>query len=129
MSKARAVLAEPDPNDDDGGITYQQDTPSMSTRILAIGRTGQVPHELGRGRWPADLVVDFIEPPEIDLASPNEARNAVIEAKPAIVVNAAAYTAVDAAQPHVDEGFAINRDGPAALAETCREIIFDRLCL
>lgn len=45
----------------------------MSPRILVIGRTGQVAQELGRGRWPAGVVVDFIEPPEIDLACPNEA--------------------------------------------------------
>jgi dTDP-4-dehydrorhamnose reductase len=94
----------------------------MSTSILVIGRTGQVAHELTRNQWPAGFVVDFVERPEIDLGRPAEARDAVIEACPAIVVNAAAYTAVDAAQSHVDEAFAINRDGPAALAEACREI-------
>ncbi|HWB47743.1 MAG TPA: dTDP-4-dehydrorhamnose reductase [Stellaceae bacterium] len=94
----------------------------MSTSILVIGRTGQVAHELARGRWPADAVVDFVQQPEIDLGRPDEARKAVIAARPGIVVNAAAYTAVDAAQTHVDEAFAINRDGPAVLAEACREI-------
>ena len=94
----------------------------MSIGILVIGRTGQVAHELTRGGWPADFVVDFVGRPEIDLGRPNEARNAVIEARPAIVVNAAAYTAVDAAQKNVEEAFAINRDGPAALAEACRDI-------
>jgi dTDP-4-dehydrorhamnose reductase len=94
----------------------------MSIGILVIGRTGQVAHELTRGAWPADFVVDFVGRPEIDLGRPNEARNAVIAARPAIVVNAAAYTAVDAAQKNVDEAFAINRHGPAALAAACREI-------
>ncbi len=94
----------------------------MSTSILVIGRTGQVAHELTRSKWPADFGVDFVERPAIDLGRPDEARNAVIEARPVIVVNAAAYTAVDAAQKNVDEAFAINRDGPAALAEACHEI-------
>ena len=94
----------------------------MSISILVIGRTGQVAHELTRGPWPVGFVVDVVERPEIDLGRPDEARNAVIEARPAIVVNAAAYTAVDAAQKNVDEAFAINRDGPAALAEACRAI-------
>jgi dTDP-4-dehydrorhamnose reductase len=94
----------------------------MSTSILVIGRTGQVAHELTRGRWPAGFVADFVERPEIDLGHADEARDAVIAARPDIVVSAAAYTAVDAAQSNVDEAFAINRDGPAALAEACREI-------
>jgi dTDP-4-dehydrorhamnose reductase len=94
----------------------------MSTSILVIGRTGQVAHELTRSQWPTGFVVDFVERPGIDLGRPTEAGNAVIEARPAIVVNAAAYTAVDAAQSHVDDAFTINRDGPAALAEACREI-------
>ncbi len=94
-----------------------------SISILVIGRTGQVAHELRRrSKWPADFGVDFVERPAIDLGRPDEARNAVIEARPVIVVNAAAYTAVDAAQKNVDEAFAINRDGPAALAEGCHEI-------
>ena len=53
---------------------------------------------------------------------PDEVRDIVVAARPDIVVNAAAYTAVDAAESERDLAFAINRDGPAALAEACREI-------
>ena len=41
----------------------------------------------------------------------------MIAARPRIVVNAGAYTAVDAAESDPDTAFATNRDGPAALAE------------
>ncbi|HTQ33209.1 MAG TPA: dTDP-4-dehydrorhamnose reductase [Stellaceae bacterium] len=94
----------------------------MSTKVLVIGRIGQVAHELRRGRWPAGFMVDFLERPEIDFMRPDEARDMVVVARPDIVVNAAAYTAVDAAESDRDTAFAVNRDGPAALAAACREI-------
>ncbi|HML10789.1 MAG TPA: dTDP-4-dehydrorhamnose reductase [Stellaceae bacterium] len=97
-------------------------TPGMSRKILVIGRIGQIGHELHRGRWPARSEVEFVERPQIDLTRTREARDIVIAARPAIVVNAAAYTAVDAAESDPAAAFAVNRDGPAAIAEACREI-------
>lgn len=94
----------------------------MNTSILVIGRIGQVAHELRRGAWPAGFAVDFLERPAIDLTRPGEMREVVIAARPRIVVNAAAYTAVDAAESDRDTAFAVNRDGPAALAEACARI-------
>jgi dTDP-4-dehydrorhamnose reductase len=94
----------------------------MSTSILVIGRIGQVAHELRRGAWPAGFTRNFLERPEIDLTRAAEVRDKVIAARPQIVVNAAAYTAVDGAESDRDTAFAVNRDGPAALAEACREI-------
>ena len=94
----------------------------MNTSILVLGRIGQVGHELARGRWPAGFAVEFVERPELDLTRPKEAQKIVAAARPDIVVNAAAYTAVDAAESDRDLAFAINRDGPAALADICREI-------
>ena len=94
----------------------------MNSKILVVGRTGQVAHELRRGAWPAGFAVDFLERPQIDLRRPDEVRDTVVSLRPEIVVNAAAYTAVDAAESDKDLAFAINRDGPAALADACREI-------
>lgn len=97
-------------------------THEMNSKILVLGRIGQVGHELARGRWPAGFTVDFVERPQFDLTRPKEARDIVVATRPDIIVNAAAYTAVDAAEANPDIAFAINRDGPAALAEACREI-------
>lgn len=94
----------------------------MSCRVLVIGRTGQVAHELGRGAWPGGLAVDFLSRAELDLARADVARDVVTAARPDIVVNAAAYTAVDAAESEREAAFAVNRDGPAALAEACAGI-------
>lgn len=94
----------------------------MNSKILVIGRIGQVGHELARGNWPPGFAVDFVERPQVDLTRPKEAQEIVAAARPDIVVNAAAYTAVDAAESDRDTAFAVNRDGPARLAETCREL-------
>jgi dTDP-4-dehydrorhamnose reductase len=96
--------------------------PAMNRNVLVIGRIGQVGYELHRGIWPAGFAVDYVERDQVDLARPDQARDIVFARHPDIVVNAAAYTAVDAAQSDSDAAFAVNRDGPAALAEACEAI-------
>jgi len=88
-------------------------------RVLVIGRTGQVAHELQRARWPRELKPTFLGRDALDLARAEEARLRVAEYRPKVVINAAAYTAVDAAEREREQAFAANRDGPAALAEAC----------
>ena len=95
---------------------------SACTKVLVVGRTGQMAHELRRATWPAGFTVDFLDLAQLDLARPAEARETVRRARPQIVVNAAAYTAVDAAESDRAMAFAVNRDGPAALADACRDI-------
>ncbi|HTQ33156.1 MAG TPA: dTDP-4-dehydrorhamnose reductase [Stellaceae bacterium] len=94
----------------------------MSSKVLVVGRTGQLACELRRLAWPARLTAAFFERPEIDLAQPEEACRFVVDARPAIVVNAAAYTAVDAAETDSEMAFTVNRDAPAALADACCQI-------
>ena len=94
----------------------------MTHAVLVVGRTGQVAHELQRAYWPEGLVPSFLGREVLDLSCADEARARVAEHRPGIVVNAAAYTAVDAAERERDLAFAVNRDGPAALAEACAEI-------
>jgi dTDP-4-dehydrorhamnose reductase len=54
---------------------------------------------------------------QLDLADPNAIRAAVRAAKPRVIVNAAAYTAVDKAEAEEALAMKINRDGPRILAE------------
>jgi dTDP-4-dehydrorhamnose reductase len=95
--------------------------PAMS-KVLVIGRVGQVGHELARAAWPPTLAAEFVEREQIDLGQPAAVKPAVAAIRPRIVINAGAYTAVDQAESEREAAFAINRDGPAALAEACREI-------
>jgi len=54
---------------------------------------------------------------ELDLTKLDSVRRTVREVKPQVIVNAAAYTAVDQAEAEEPVAFRINRDGPATLAE------------
>jgi dTDP-4-dehydrorhamnose reductase len=94
----------------------------MRSRILVVGRTGQLACELRRLAWPVGLASSFSERPELDLARPQEARAYIVDKRPEIVVNAAAYTAVDAAEADSQMAFTVNRDAPAALADACCQI-------
>ena len=88
--------------------------------ILLIGKIGQVGWELRRTLAPMAQVacVDF---PEIDLTSGDSIRRWVREAHPNIVINAAAYTAVDKAESEADKAMQINGVAPGILAEEAKK--------
>ncbi len=90
-------------------------------RILLIGKIGQVGWELRRTLAPMAQVacVDF---PEIDLTSGDSIRQWVRETRPNIVINAAAYTAVDKAESEPDKAMKINGVAPGILAEEAKKL-------
>ena len=86
--------------------------------ILVTGGAGQLATALVQEGGTA---VHRVGRPEFDLARP-ETMAAVADAvRPSLVVNAAAYTAVDAAEQDEAAATAANRDGPAALARWCAQ--------
>jgi dTDP-4-dehydrorhamnose reductase len=97
-------------------------TQGALNRVLVIGRSGQLAGALKAARWPAGVEVTCRGRDELDLASGAALREAVIAERPDLVINAAAYTAVDKAESEPDLAYAVNRDGPAALAEACQTI-------
>jgi dTDP-4-dehydrorhamnose reductase len=90
-------------------------------RILLIGKIGQVGWELRRTLAPMAQVtcVDF---PEIDLTSGDSIRQWVLQSRPKIVINAAAYTAVDKAESEADRAMKINGVAPGILAEEAKKL-------
>lgn len=90
-------------------------------RILLIGKTGQVGFELARGLTPLGAV-HAVDIPEVDLARPDSIRTTVRAASPALIVNAAAYTAVDKAESEPELCRAVNAAAPAILAEEARRL-------
>jgi dTDP-4-dehydrorhamnose reductase len=85
-------------------------------RLLLTGRSGQVGGALERLLAPrGDLVA--LDRAALDLADAAAVGRAVAEAKPDVIVNAAAYTAVDRAERDADAAFAVNARAPAALAK------------
>lgn len=86
----------------------------MSDRLLLLGGSGQVGSALRR-LAPADRW-DIVAPGRDTLDLADGAAVAAAVAGVSLVVNAAAYTAVDQAEAEPDAAYAANRDGPAALA-------------
>jgi len=89
-------------------------------RLLLIGKIGQVGWELRRTLAPMAQVtcVDF---PEIDLTSGDSIRQWVRDSKPQVIINAAAYTAVDKAETEPDRAMQINGLAPGILAEEAKK--------
>lgn len=100
----------------------------MSGPILLLGQHGQVARELQRelstlgelvvvGRTPGPGAPGL----QADLARPDTLTAVVDAVRPALIVNAAAYTAVDRAESEVELAFAVNAEAPAVLAQAaCR---------
>ena len=103
--------------------------------VLLFGGNGQVGHELRRSlRALGDVVVttrsgelpDGARCEVADFDCPDSLAALVQRVAPAIVVNAAAYTAVDKAEDDVDAAFRTNAEAPGVLARACalRDIPF-----
>ena len=95
-------------------------TGSGSRTLLLTGGTGQVGRAL-RESPPEGFEV--VAPPrsELDLSDPGSVRRWVAERPWAAIVNAGAWTAVDAAEAQASEAWAANALGPAALARASGE--------
>lgn len=89
--------------------------------ILLTGAAGQLGHELFRSLAPHGDVIARSHA-ELDLADPDALAAGVRAVRPAIIVNAAAYTAVDRAESEPDRAHAINARAPALLAEEAKRI-------
>lgn len=85
-------------------------------RVLIAGAAGQVGWELQRSFADAGEVIAH-DRTTIDLAVPDQLRKAVRAAKPDVILNAAAYTAVDRAESEPEMAMAVNATAPRILAE------------
>ena len=89
-------------------------------RLLVLGKNGQVGWELQRALAPLGEVI-ALGRAEADLENPAQLRNAVIAAGPGVIVNAAAYTAVDKAESEPERADRINHRAVAELAAMAAE--------
>ena len=93
----------------------------MSNRpcILIAGAAGQVGRELRRSLADAGEIICH-DCDTVDLAEPDQVRAMVRSAAPQIILNAAAYTAVDRAESEPEAAIAVNSTAPRVLAEEAR---------
>ncbi|MBN3872563.1 dTDP-4-dehydrorhamnose reductase [Nostoc sp. JL33] len=93
----------------------------MSQSILLIGSNGQVGKELQQ------ILPDYgdiisVARPTIDLVQPDTLRNVIRSKQPQIIINAAAYTAVDKAESEPELASAINAIAPLIIAEESQKL-------
>jgi dTDP-4-dehydrorhamnose reductase len=85
-------------------------------KVLIFGATGQVGHELTLAAWPSDTVVVGLSRPTYDITDADAITAALALHTPDLIINAAAYTAVDKAENDVATAFEVNDYGPSLLA-------------
>ncbi len=89
-------------------------------RILIVGNAGQLGRELEKIFAGTGSVVG-VDRESVDLADATETRELVRRVAPDVILNAAAYTAVDRAESERDLAYAINEGAPRVLAEEARQ--------
>lgn len=90
-------------------------------RILLTGKNGQVGWELQRALAPLGEIT-ACDREQLDLCDVFQVRARIRELQPQLIVNAAAYTAVDRAESEPEIAMQINANAPAAMAEAAKEV-------
>jgi dTDP-4-dehydrorhamnose reductase len=91
-------------------------------RIAIVGSKGQVGWELTRRAPMFGHEVLAWDQDELDITDATAVDQTLTASGAAVVINAAAYTAVDRAEQEPELAFAVNRDGPAHLAAACARL-------
>src|ERR1700704_2044925 len=85
--------------------------------ILVAGKSGQLARCLRDAATLRDVPMVAVGRPELDMESGEGIDHAIAEVEPSVIVNAAAYTAVDPAEAEPGRAFLINCGGAALLAD------------
>src|SRR5690606_18909153 len=85
-------------------------------RIIVIGKEGQVARSLAERARTQGATAILLGRPKLDLADPSGIEDILIETGADLIVNAAAYTAVDQAESEPDLAEAINGTGAGVIA-------------
>lgn len=95
-------------------------------KILLLGKNGQVGWELQRALAPLGDVIALdrhgLAGLSGDMTQPRAIYNTIMTVKPDVVVNAAAYTAVDLAETEQDQADLVNHQTVKAAAEACQQV-------
>ena len=88
-------------------------------KVLVIGAQGQLARSLLEVAKSADTSVVAVGRPQLDLLKPDTVSRAIEDAASDVVINTAAYTAVDKAEAEPELAYAINAEGAGRVAEAC----------
>ncbi|WP_444939905.1 dTDP-4-dehydrorhamnose reductase [Microbulbifer sp. ZKSA004] len=94
----------------------------MATKkILITGKDGQLGREL-QNQCPVEFEIIALSRSELDISNGIIVQSVLQKIRPDIVINTAAYTAVDRAEQEQDIAYAINSKGAENLAKTCKDL-------
>lgn len=93
----------------------------MNESILLLGSNGQVGKEIEKLLSPHHKIISLARP-KIDLSQPDSLRQIIREIQPQIIINAAAYTAVDKAETEPELATAINATAPQIIAAESQKL-------
>lgn len=91
------------------------------SRILITGKTGQVGYELERSLQGLGEII-AVDRSEMDLTDLDQIRDTIRRVRPTLIVNPAAYTAVDKAESEPELAMRINGEAPGVMAEEARKL-------
>lgn len=91
-------------------------------RVFVAGNRGQLGTELMRASWPEGTVVTGEDLPALDITRADAVEVQIRAARPDLLVNAAAYTAVDRAESDPTTARAVNATAPGALAQLAKAL-------
>ena len=92
----------------------------MNASVLVFGRMGQLAQELAQLST-RERIVSTVGRETCDLARGGDPARVIADRSPALVINAAAYTAVDKAETEPEAAETLNRDAAGAIARACAE--------
>lgn len=90
-------------------------------KVLITGKGGQLAWEL-ENTQPSQVQVISLNKDELDLTDVNQVNQVMLDIRPDVVINAAAYTAVDKAESQSSAAYAVNENGAEYLAIMCKEL-------
>ena len=90
--------------------------------VLVAGSKGMLAGDLLSLFEKTGTPVIGVDLPELDITNPESVRSCFDALQPRLAVNCAAFTDVDGAEAKREAAYAVNREGPAHLAEACRRL-------
>src|SRR5690606_2531490 len=90
-------------------------------KILLTGKNGQVGYELERSLQGLGEVI-ALDRSQLDLSDLRQVREVIRSVQPQLIVNPAAYTAVDQAESDIELAMCINGDAPGVMAEEAKKL-------
>lgn len=93
-----------------------------NTKILVLGSEGQLGHELVTLLENTKQDYTALNRQQLDLTKPDKIKQIIQDNKPSLIINCAAYTAVDKAEQEKELAMKVNAQAPAAIAQISQEI-------